>query len=198
LVTVALLTLPPLALRPVRLACLIHAANVHSEPGSNPSKMSRSPGDLPPRRAISRHRSPPERVEESDWSHRHSVRGVIPMTRGDPPRGRPRSRPSVSPPHEGRVPVLACHPDIRTPVDPPGRMSSRCTHAGSPQGFLTRRNLDYLVSFCVWLTNAIDRIVKEAIPAAVLRPGPPPGSQPPSGIAPRSRPLDAVGRCKMP
>ena len=37
LVTVALLTLPPLALRPVRLACLIHAANVHSEPGSNPS-----------------------------------------------------------------------------------------------------------------------------------------------------------------
>src|SRR5262249_23627612 len=38
LVTVALLTLAPLALRPVRLACLIHAANVHSEPGSNPSK----------------------------------------------------------------------------------------------------------------------------------------------------------------
>src|SRR5262249_42151275 len=29
-----------LALRPVRLACLIHAANVHSEPGSNPSKES--------------------------------------------------------------------------------------------------------------------------------------------------------------
>ena len=39
LVTVALLTLAPLALRPVRLACLIHAANVHSEPGSNPSKV---------------------------------------------------------------------------------------------------------------------------------------------------------------
>src|SRR5205823_12038197 len=38
LVAVALLTLAPLALRPVRLACLIHAANVHSEPGSNPSK----------------------------------------------------------------------------------------------------------------------------------------------------------------
>ena len=32
-----LLTLPPLAARrrPVRLACLIHAASVHSEPGSN-------------------------------------------------------------------------------------------------------------------------------------------------------------------
>ena len=40
LVTFALLTLTPLALRPVRLACLIHAANVHSEPGSNPSKVS--------------------------------------------------------------------------------------------------------------------------------------------------------------
>ena len=39
LVTVALLTLAPLALRPVRLACLIHAANVHSEPGSNPSRL---------------------------------------------------------------------------------------------------------------------------------------------------------------
>ena len=39
LVAVALLTLAPLALRPVRLACLIHAANVHSEPGSNPSKV---------------------------------------------------------------------------------------------------------------------------------------------------------------
>ena len=38
MIAVALLTLTPLALRPVRLACLIHAANVHSEPGSNPSK----------------------------------------------------------------------------------------------------------------------------------------------------------------
>ena len=38
LVTVALLTLAPLPLRGARLACLIHAANVHSEPGSNPSR----------------------------------------------------------------------------------------------------------------------------------------------------------------
>ena len=38
LVTIALLTLAPLPLRGVRLACLIHAANVHSEPGSNPSR----------------------------------------------------------------------------------------------------------------------------------------------------------------
>src|SRR5436309_140941 len=38
LVAVALLTLAPRPLRGVRLACLIHAANVHSEPGSNPSR----------------------------------------------------------------------------------------------------------------------------------------------------------------
>ena len=40
LVAFALLTLAPRPLRSVRLACLIHAANVHSEPGSNPSKWS--------------------------------------------------------------------------------------------------------------------------------------------------------------
>ena len=38
LVAFALLTLAPRPLRDERLACLIHAANVHSEPGSNPSK----------------------------------------------------------------------------------------------------------------------------------------------------------------
>jgi hypothetical protein len=38
LVAVVLLTLAPRPLRSDRLACLIHAANVHSEPGSNPSK----------------------------------------------------------------------------------------------------------------------------------------------------------------
>lgn len=43
LIAVALLTLAPLASRPVRLACLIHAANVHSEPGSNPPKCGRGP-----------------------------------------------------------------------------------------------------------------------------------------------------------
>ena len=47
LVTVALLTLAPLALRPVRLACLIHAANVHSEPGSNPSRLGEASEDTP-------------------------------------------------------------------------------------------------------------------------------------------------------
>ena len=64
LVTVALLTLAPLALRPVRLACLIHAANVHSEPGSNPSRLVVSPA---PKDRKSR--SSPSRVEEcANWS----------------------------------------------------------------------------------------------------------------------------------
>lgn len=42
---------------------------------------------------------------------------------------------------------------------PPPRMSSQGPHAGFPQGFLTRRNL---ISSRFWLTNAIDRIVKES------------------------------------
>src|SRR5262245_53782180 len=45
LVAVALLTLAPRPLRSDRLACLIHAANVHSEPGSNPSKWAELPLD---------------------------------------------------------------------------------------------------------------------------------------------------------
>ena len=59
LVAVALLTLAPLALRPVRLACLIHAANVHSEPGSNPSKV----GVQPPGPKADGSTSPPPRWE---------------------------------------------------------------------------------------------------------------------------------------
>src|SRR5262249_37723695 len=42
------------------------------------------------------------------------------------------------------------------------------SHAASPQGFLTRRILPS--SRCVWLTNAIDRIVKEAGPTDLTRP----------------------------
>src|SRR5215218_819221 len=50
LVAVALLTLAPRPLRDERLACLIHAANVHSEPGSNPSKCAPGwPGPRPRR-----------------------------------------------------------------------------------------------------------------------------------------------------
>ena len=56
--------------RGVRLACLIHAANVHSEPGSNPSKScgtppKRPPADTPrtsPSGRISRRHPPIERA----------------------------------------------------------------------------------------------------------------------------------------
>ena len=62
LVAFALLTLAPLALRPVRLACLIHAANVHSEPGSNPSKVCMTGPVLPAPIRLPQSK----RVEESD------------------------------------------------------------------------------------------------------------------------------------
>ena len=76
LVTVALLTLAPLALRPVRLACLIHAANVHSEPGSNPSRLVGLPCPEETRR------SGPhlQRVEEcANWSQLEFDRGKPPL-----------------------------------------------------------------------------------------------------------------------
>ncbi len=105
LVTVALLTLAPLALRPVRLACLIHAANVHSEPGSNPSKS--EPG-VPPSADGARPVSSSFRVEESDWSRR------APRPRPKPSPGIPqpvrRSRP------RRRAPQTCC---ARRPGDEP-------------------------------------------------------------------------------
>ena len=75
-------------------------------------------------------------------------------------------------------------------------MSSRCTHAGSPQGFLTRRNLDVFRLVSVWLTNAIDRIVKEARSDPVLRPT---GSWPGSNrerIGGVIAPLTITRRCR--
>ena len=97
LVAVALLTLAPLALRPVRLACLIHAANVHSEPGSNPSKV-----------FVTRPKTPhasPRKVEEM----------LTGRTEGTSPKGVPSAagfkRPPSSP-ISGTTPIsttrLAC------------------------------------------------------------------------------------------
>ena len=119
LVTVALLTLAPLALRPVRLACLIHAANVHSEPGSNPSKMSRSPAIPRFRGESSGSRSPPERVEEFCWSHRHSTIAIGPATSPVPLR----TPVSCHPPPPNRVTCAGpCEPSRRpTPGGPTGQ-----------------------------------------------------------------------------
>jgi hypothetical protein len=107
LVTFALLTLPPLALRPVRLACLIHAANVHSEPGSNPSRLERCRGTIQP--------SSLRILANTNWSPRNRVRGEI-----NPLPHAPRQ-------HEPSDP----RPEISR--FPPRKPSNRI-HAGFPQG----------------------------------------------------------------
>jgi hypothetical protein len=72
-----------------------------------------------------------------------------------------KKRTGIHPSPEKRVPVL-CEPSRRL-IDPGttqvGRYRIDHSHAGFPQGSLTRRFSTYLVSY--WLTNAIDRIVKE-------------------------------------
>ena len=77
LVAVALLTLAPrVPCGPVRLACLIHAANVHSEPGSNPSNCApggetlSGPAPGTPRWV--------EDILTGRCGHRFRCRGVIP------------------------------------------------------------------------------------------------------------------------
>ena len=133
---------PALRTGPVRLACLIHAANVHSEPGSNPSKMSRSPAM---RRLRGHPPAPgphPKGLRKNDWSHRRSASVAIGRRlRPDPPSRATRAPlPSVSPPHEGRVPVLASHPDAPIPVDPPGGVSSRSLARRLPSRVLDATN----------------------------------------------------------
>jgi hypothetical protein len=63
--------------------------------------------------------------------------------------------------HSKRVPVLASHPAALWPGDHPDRAFTGLTARtpASLKGHLTRRIYAYLVSS--WLTNAIDRIVKE-------------------------------------
>jgi hypothetical protein len=63
--------------------------------------------------------------------------------------------------HSKRVPVLASHPAALWPGDHPDRAFTGLTARtpASLKGQLTRRIYAYLVSS--WLTNAIDRIVKE-------------------------------------
>jgi hypothetical protein len=197
LVTVALLTLPPLALRPVRLACLIHAANVHSEPGSNPSKMSRSPAMARFRDPSSGSRSSPERVEEKTGRTVLPAMGFEPMTArpaalaGDPVSCHPPGHTA-----RGRVPVLASHPDIRSPVDPPDRMSSRPLARRLPSRVLDATNLTF-VSLCLadecYRPNC-QRIRSQLgfyAPAARR-------VRSPAGPHLGELPLDAIGRCEVP
>src|SRR5262249_40545200 len=143
------------ALRPVRLACLIHAANVHSEPGSNPSKK------VEPSR-LCRSRSPPDRssilgVEESDWSHRDD--------------GSDAQRCESNRIARPRRPLAAgwCDRPRRQASQPETPAASTSAHhAGFPQGFIYP-----------FARLAIDRIVKE--PTA---PTPPAGATPQRGATP--------------
>ena len=107
LVTFALLTLPPLALRPVRLACLIHAANVHSEPGSNPSRLGPHRGATQP--------SSLRILANTNWSPRVHVRGEM--------NPRPHAPRQHEPSDENGMAFQPSHPE-----------SSNRIHAGYPQG----------------------------------------------------------------
>ena len=108
LVTVALLTLPPLALRPVRLACLIHAANVHSEPGSNPSKSGRE-------RDTSRRRVPRSSPKGLRNTNMVALRSCN-LRAG---------RSSPSPPHSGPPTAAQRGPDGPTPAPLAGSLTIR-------------------------------------------------------------------------
>jgi hypothetical protein len=148
--------------------------------------MSRSPATARWRGPSSGSRSPPERVEENAGrtALAYRRRALVMVTGRAHLAGRPILRPSASPPHGGRVPVLASHPDAPARwTHRKGRPIDR-SHAGSPQGFLTRRILPS--SRCVWLTNAIDRIVKESDPTTVLRSSTELGSQGVVGFLSRS------------
>jgi hypothetical protein len=96
---------------PVRLACLIHAANVHSEPGSNPSQWRRptlTPGGAP-RRPI----PTSKRLRNSDWSHRDGLQGAwqppspapTPVHAGHPAAGAHRTRWASRPGTAARTPA---------------------------------------------------------------------------------------------
>jgi hypothetical protein len=113
-------------------------------------------------------RSSPQRVEEKYWSHAAPRR-----TDGIP--GAPflkKSEPINRSLAEQRVPVLA------RPSPTPGNRGTTPaqafqtdhSHAGFPQGFMTRRILSGYLSLRLWLTNAIDRIVKEPKRRPGMRP----------------------------
>jgi hypothetical protein len=148
---------------PVRLACLIHAANVHSEPGSNPSQMSRPRAEPRDRsRRPPPGRSPPQGLRKNTGRTTFPVMAVRPMTH---PRGRPvkASRVPGHPPHHPRGTCAGpCEP---SPTPDDLRTSGRAfpddhSHAGFPQGFIDATNSYHrLVVF--WLTNTINRIAKE-------------------------------------
>ena len=141
---------PDLAAGPVRLACLIHAANVHSEPGSNPSK--KSGKDPRPRRRGLKPAAPhPEGLRKKNWSHQAPG---------------PKRRAALK--TSGLLPV-SCEPSLGSPglrttePGPPARttarrLPSRVPHNATDERVIHRVCACFLV---FWLTSAINRIVKE-------------------------------------
>jgi hypothetical protein len=158
LVTVALLTLAPrVPCGPVRLACLIHVANVHSEPGSNPSRwMSRLRGG-----------HPFLRVEEFGWSRRESA-GPEPAILAAVAESVPPAAPEGTAGHDGsrwlpsRVPTSltidrivkeSIRPEGGTPA---GRPSSGWVHPtrSAEATCLVRRSPRPLFPACLTLRRA--------------------------------------------
>jgi hypothetical protein len=163
--------------------------------------MSRFPSG-PPRRSEwvpSGCRSSSQRVEEKNWSQFASrgpndfqlvlVTGALasPVTR--------IKRVSIRPPQSECRSLRAIPPPDDLGTTQAGRYRIDHSHAGFPQGSLTRRFSAYLVSY--WLTNAIDRIVKETphVKRRLHRQYQHCLTRPAAGIASPSS-TDAIGRCK--
>ena len=119
--------------------------------------MSRSPAGSPrnSRRSV-RFRSSPQRVEEKYWSHFASAWTESATCPGSL---RVNDRSIRSHPKSVCRSLRAIPPPDDLGTTQAGRYRIDHSHAGFPQGLLTRRFSSYLVSY--WLTNAIDRIVKE-------------------------------------
>jgi len=75
-----------------------------------------------------------------------------------------------------------------------GRNRIDHSHAGFPQGLLTRRICSYLVSY--WLTNTIDRIVKDAPNSSGVALELPALPHTTCGVGTSLSPTDGIGRCK--
>ena len=117
----------------VRLACLIHAANVHSEPGSNPSKMVRH-GFAGPKADFPRIGPHPERL-------RKEIQSQSARSRHDPK--------AVPLPHS--LPVRAAHPAALAASGPrrpgvPGRRLARRPPSRVPHMHAKRAGLLPLAS----------------------------------------------------
>jgi hypothetical protein len=174
--------------RPVRLACLIHAANVHSEPGSNPSKWQTSPGAKSPRQ---RPLPGPEGPRKTHALQAHRAE--------QGPETGP-ARHGGSPPAVWALPTRRTRPTSRpaqslTPGPRPGRrLPSRVTHSRHNNDRWVAPSAD--IGFCcaVCLADNNDRPdCQRKRPDALTLPMEAPAPRPNF-----ASPTDTMGRCKLP